>query len=61
MNDSGGPNSLVWVPVASGVSWVLDHVVSGMRRTMALCGRATVAELTFDLVSQELRSSPRVP
>ncbi len=35
-----------------GVSWVLDHIVSGMRRTMALCGRATLGELTSDLVTQ---------
>lgn len=34
-----------------GVEWVLDHIVSGMRQTMALCGRRSLAELDRDLVS----------
>lgn len=34
-----------------GVEWVLDHLVSGMRRTMALCGRSTIGDLTPDLVT----------
>ena len=34
-----------------GVEWVLDHLVSGMQRTMALCGRSSINELTPDLVS----------
>ncbi len=34
-----------------GVEWVLDHLVSGMKRTMALCGRSTVDALTPDLVT----------
>lgn len=34
-----------------GVEWVLDHLVSGMKRTMALCGRSSISELTADLVS----------
>ncbi len=34
-----------------GVEWVLDHLVSGMKRTMALCGRSTVRDLTRDLVT----------
>jgi L-lactate dehydrogenase (cytochrome) len=34
-----------------GVEWVLDHLVSGMKRTMALCGRSTVSDLTPDLVT----------
>jgi L-lactate dehydrogenase (cytochrome) len=34
-----------------GVDWVLDNLVAGMRQTMALCGRRTLADLTSDLVS----------
>lgn len=34
-----------------GVEWVLDHLVSGMHRTMALCGRRRVRDLTTDLVT----------
>ncbi len=33
-----------------GVEWVLDHLTEGMQRTMALCGRRTIDELTNDLV-----------
>ena len=36
-----------------GVSRVLDHIVWGLRQRMALCGRATVGELTADLVTQQ--------
>lgn len=34
-----------------GVDWTLDHLVDGMRQTMALCGRRSVADLSSDLVS----------
>ncbi len=34
-----------------GVEWVLDHLVDGLRRTMALCGRRSIEELTRDLVT----------
>ena len=33
-----------------GVDFVLDFLVAGMRRTMALVGRTSVAELTPDLI-----------
>ena len=33
-----------------GVDFVVDHLLSGMRRTMALVGRTSVQELTSDLV-----------
>jgi L-lactate dehydrogenase (cytochrome) len=33
-----------------GVDWVIDHLLSGMRRSMALCGRRSVAELGSDLL-----------
>ncbi len=34
-----------------GVDWVLHHLVSGMKRTMALCGRSAIPELTPDLIT----------
>lgn len=34
-----------------GVDWALDFIVGGLRRTMALCGRRTLADLTTDLVT----------
>ena len=33
-----------------GVDWVIEHLRTGMRRDMALCGAASVAELTPDLI-----------
>lgn len=33
-----------------GVEWALEHIVSGMQRTMALCGRRSIGELSRDLV-----------
>jgi L-lactate dehydrogenase (cytochrome) len=33
-----------------GVDWVIEHLRIGMRRDMALCGAASVAELTPDLI-----------
>ena len=33
-----------------GVDWVIDHLRTGMKRDMALCGAASVAELTPDLI-----------
>lgn len=33
-----------------GVEWVLEDLVNGLQRTMALCGRRSVSELTRDLV-----------
>lgn len=33
-----------------GVDWVIEHLRSGMQRDMALCGAASVAELTPDLI-----------
>ena len=33
-----------------GVDWVIEHLRAGMKRDMALCGAASVAELTPDLV-----------
>lgn len=32
-----------------GVDWVLDHLLGGLRRTMALCGCTSIAELGPDL------------
>lgn len=32
-----------------GVDWVLDHLLTGLRRTMALCGRTSVDQLGPDL------------
>ena len=33
-----------------GVNWVIEHLHSGMKRDMALCGAASVSELTPDLI-----------
>ena len=33
-----------------GVDWVIEHLRTGMKRDMALCGAASVAELTPDLI-----------
>ena len=33
-----------------GVDWVIDHLRTGMKRDMALCGAASVSELTPDLI-----------
>ena len=33
-----------------GVDWVIDHLRTGMQRDMALCGAASVAELTPELI-----------
>ena len=33
-----------------GVDWVIEHLRTGMKRDMALCGVASVAELTPDLI-----------
>ena len=33
-----------------GVDWVIEHLHSGMKRDMALCGAASVSELTPDLI-----------
>ncbi len=33
-----------------GVDFVIDHLLSGMRRTMALCGRTNIAQLGPDLL-----------
>ncbi len=35
-----------------GVDWVIEHLHTAMRRDMALCGVASVAELTAELVSR---------
>ncbi len=35
-----------------GVDWVIEHLHAGMRRDMALCGAASVAELTGELVAR---------
>ncbi len=32
-----------------GVDWMIDHLLTGMRRTMALCGRTSVEQLGPDL------------
>ena len=34
----------------AGVEWVIEHLRAGMQRDMALCGAASVAELTPELV-----------
>ena len=34
----------------AGVEWVIEHLRTGMQRDMALCGAASVAELTPELV-----------
>ena len=34
----------------AGVDWVIDHLKAGMERDMALCGAASVAELSPDLI-----------
>lgn len=34
----------------TGVEWVIDHLRSGTERNMALCGAASVSELTPDLL-----------
>ena len=36
----------------AGVDWVLDFMAEGMRRTMALCGATTAADLTPDLIDK---------
>ena len=33
-----------------GVDWVIEHLRTGMKRDMALCGAASVSELTPDLI-----------
>ena len=33
-----------------GVDWVIEHLRTGMRRDMALCGASSIAELTPELV-----------
>ena len=33
-----------------GVDWVIEHLHTGMKRDMALCGAASVSELTPDLI-----------
>ncbi|MYL03261.1 MAG: alpha-hydroxy-acid oxidizing protein, partial [Acidimicrobiaceae bacterium] len=33
-----------------GVDWVIEHLRTGMQRDMALCGAASVSELTPDLI-----------
>ena len=33
-----------------GVDWVIEHLRAGMKRDMALCGAASVSELTPDLI-----------
>ena len=38
-----------------GVEWVLEDLVSGLQRTMALCGRRSVSELTRDLVVLDIK------
>ncbi len=42
-----------------GVDWVLDQFLAGMRRTMALCGRRSLAEIDRGLVRR--RRSGRGP
>ena len=34
----------------AGVDWVIEHLRAGMKRDMALCGAASVSELTPDLI-----------
>ena len=34
-----------------GVDWVLDHLESGLRQTMALSGCTTIADINRDLVT----------
>lgn len=34
----------------AGVDWVIEHLKAGMERDMALCGAASVAELSPDLI-----------
>ena len=34
----------------AGVDWVIEHLRAGMERDMALCGAASVADLTPDLI-----------
>ena len=36
-----------------GVDWLLDFFADGMRRSMALCGAATVDELTPEMITQQ--------
>jgi L-lactate dehydrogenase (cytochrome) len=47
-----------------GVEWVLDHLIQGMRRTMALVGRTSVDQLDVDLlnggISSEHISTPSI-
>ena len=37
-----------------GVDWVIEHLHAGMKRDMALCGAASVAELTPELVARRV-------
>jgi L-lactate dehydrogenase (cytochrome) len=41
-----------------GVDFAIDHLVTGMRRTMALVGRTSVSELTADLVRPRPSTRP---
>ncbi len=43
-----------------GVEWVLDFIVSGVKRTMALCGKTRLADLTEDLVTFNAPDIPPV-
>jgi L-lactate dehydrogenase (cytochrome) len=37
-----------------GVDWMLDHLLGGMKRTMCLVGRTSIAELKPDLLDPDL-------
>ena len=47
-----------------GVDWVIEHLRAGMKRDMALCGAASVSELTPDLIyrarNRQIIPIPRV-
>ena len=42
----------------AGVDWLLDFVDDGMRRTMALCGATSVADLTAELIDPDPAGTP---
>lgn len=44
----------------AGVDWVIDHLKTGMERDMALCGAASVADLTPDLIGPPI-GGPAAP
>ncbi|MDG1411761.1 MAG: alpha-hydroxy acid oxidase [Acidimicrobiales bacterium] len=39
----------------TGVDWMLDHLVTGLKRTMALCGRSSIEELDRGLLGGSAR------